>query len=353
MKQGFLAVKRAAVFIGLSVAVLAFYSCSGSVEGNNNPKPDEITDVKILRIDPASVSNRYVDSGILMGSREATITSAVPGTLVRFYAREGDVVKKGDVMALLDPADYKLELRYARAFENGKRKDFERVKNLYAKKAVSKAEYDSADTAYELAKVSLAQAELNLARTKISSKIKGQVVSKERVIGDRVSPGMPLFKVINRELLKLVVYLSEMEVVNLDQEDSVELEVDAYPGRIFKGHIRSVRISAMPASASFPVEIEIKSDGTLKPGMVARVSLRGATFSNLLLAPAEAIVEKMGFSYLFVYENNSVVLRKIEVGRRFGDMLEITGGLNAGDYIVPVHTPALTDGAVVNVINNE
>jgi len=164
---------------------------------------------------------------------------------------------------------------------------------------------------------------------------------------------MTLFKVINTELLKLLVYLSEIEVVRLNQEDSVEIKVDAYPDRVFKGKIRSVRISALPASASFPVEIEIKSNGTLKPGMVARVSLRGRTFSNLLLAPAEAIVEKMGFSYLFIYENASVVLRKIEVGRRFGGMLEITGGLKAGDYIVPVHTLALADGVPVNVINGE
>ena len=157
-------------------------------------------------------------------------------------------------------------------------------------------------------------------------------------------------RIVNSDLLKLVVSLSEKEVVHLNQEDDVIAFVDAYPGEPFVGRLRSVRISPTPGVASFPVEIELKNYGKLKPGMVARVKLRGQTHSGLLLVPTESIIERVGFNYVFIYEKGRAYLREVEQGRRFSGLTEIKKGLKPGDYIVPVYSSDLTDGAPVNVV---
>ena len=317
---------------------------------NEEPATREPINVRLMRVAPQTVNESYVDSGILAGHEEAVVTSSVMGEIIDIVVDEGDIVKKGSVMALIDPADFKLALQKAKTLEQSKRKALNRAIDLWDKKAISRAQYDDAETNFQLAQTSLQEAKLNLSRTTIRSPISGQVARKDRVLGDRVSPGTPFFRIVNSDLLKLVVSLSEKEVVHLNQEDEVMVYVDAYPGEPFAGRLRSVRISPTPEAASFPVEIELKNYGKLKPGMVARVKLRGKQHVDLLLVPTESIIERIGFNYVFVYEKGNASLREVEPGRRFGDLTEIVKGLKPGDYIVPIYSSDLVDGSPINVL---
>lgn len=334
----------------LFAALLPLSACNGPGNENSKPSPQEAITVRLLRITPQNVSETYVDSGILAGKEEAVVTSAVTGEIVEIRVEEGAMVEKGGILAVIDPADYRLALQKAKAVEQAKRRALNRAKDLFARKAISKSLFDDAETDYKLAQTSLQEAKLSLSRTKIRSPISGQVTRKDILLGDRVNPGTPFFRVVNTDLLKLTISLSEKEVVHLKQEEEVILYVDAYPGEPFAGRVRSVRISPEPTAASFPVEIEVQNFDKLKPGMIARVRLRGQTYRDLLLVPTESIIERIGFYYMFVYEKGHAFLREVEPGRRFGDLTEIVKGLKPGDYIVPVYSSSLTDGSPVNVI---
>lgn len=333
----------------LLAAGISLSACNKHGAENKRVAPEPIN-VRLMKIIPQTVNDSYVDSGILEGYKEAIVTSSVIGEIVGIAVEEGDIVEKGGIMAVIDPADYKLALQKAMVLEQSKLKALNRAKDLWGKKAISRSAYDDAETAFRLARTSLEEAKLNLARTKIRSPISGQVARKDRVLGDRVSPGTPFFRIVNGDLLKLTVSLSGKEVVHLNQDDDVTVFVDAYPGEPFIGRLRSVRISPTPDAASFPVEIELKNYGKLKPGMVARVKLRGQAHSDILLVPTESIIERIGFNYVFVYEKRMAHLREVEPGRRFGDLTEIVKGLKPGDYIVPVYSSDLIDGSPVNVI---
>ena len=335
--------------VWLLAAVISISACNKNDTQNSLPPPEPIN-VRLMRIVPQTVNDSYVDSGILEGHEEAVVTSAVIGEIVKIVVEEGDLVEKGGVMAIIDPADYKLALKKAKTLEQSKRKALMRAKDLWGKKAIALSRYDDAQTDFKLAQTSLEEAKLNLARTTIRSPISGQVARRDRVLGDRVNPGTSFFRIVNSDLLKLVVSLSEKEVVHLNQEDEVTVFVDAYPGEPFIGRLRSVRISPVPNTASFPVEIELENQGKLRPGMVARVKLRGKAYTDMLLVPTESIFERIGFHYVFVYEKGKAYLREVEQGQRFGDLTEIVKGLKPGDYIVPVYSSNLTDGSPINVI---
>ena len=332
---------------------MIFLSACNKDVSNEERTTQEPINVRLMRVVPQTVNESYVDSGILAGHEEAVVTSSVMGEIVDIAVKEGDIVEKGDVMATIDTADFKLALQKARTLEQSKRKALNRAKDLMGKNAISRSQYDDAESDFQLAQTSLEEAKLNLARTKIRSPLSGQVARKDRVLGDRVSPGTPFFRIVNSDLLKLVVSLSEKEVVHLNQEDEVILFVDAYPGEPFAGRVRSVRISPTPEAASFPVEIELENYGKLRPGMVARVKLRGKAHSDILLVPTESIIERIGFNYVFLYDKGHAWLREVEPGRRFGDLTEIVKGLKPGDYIVPIYSSDLTDGSPVNVIGRK
>lgn len=336
----------------VALAILPLASCS-ELEAKKSPKPPEPVNVRLLQIEPQTISESYLASGVLEGSQEALVTSAITGEIKKLVVTEGDHVRAGDLMAVIDSSDYKLALSKASAVEEEKRKMLERIENLFDSKAVSYSDLDSAVASYKLAAIALEEARLNLSRTKITTPIGGQVTVKEKILGDRVSAGSPIFKVVNTKKLKLTIALSEKEIVNLKKTDDAEFFVDSFPGRSFIGKILYIRISPTKGVASFPVDIELENPGGLKPGMIARVKLKGKTFKNLLLVPAEAIVERMGLYYLFIYEEGHAFLRPIKQGRRFGGLSEITKGLNAGDRIIPIHASRLTDGMPVNVIKEE
>ncbi len=339
------------VAIAVILALFISASCTGKGEAQKSAKKVAAVNVRVLRVEYREIVNSYRVSGILQGVDEALVTSAISGRISILHLREGDRVAAEKVVARIDPADYRLALKKAEVVLDGKKKNFERINELYTKKAVPKAQYDVAETELKLADASLEEARLNLARTKIKSPISGETVRKYRILGDRVVPGTPLYKIVDTSMLKLVVAISEREVVHLKTNDAVKLFIDAYPKEAFEGSIRSVRFSDKPGVASFPVEIALKGHGKLKPGMVARVALHGEVFSGLMLVPTEALIERMGLYHLFVYADGHARLRQVEVGRKFGELSEIIKGLSPGEYIIPLQQSSLIDGAPVNVID--
>lgn len=334
-------------FILLPVFFLS--SCVEKTEAGKK-ETEEPANVEVLLVEPRTVTKNYTASAILEGNEEAIVTSAISGEIRKFYVREGAYVKSGERMALIDPADYALELKIAEALAKGRRQTYKRVASLLGKKAVSDAEFDLAETELKLAEAGLEKARLNLERTIIKSPIAGQVTLRQELIGKRVMPGDILFRVVNIDRMKMTIALSEKEVVHLYQDEDVKVLVDAWPGERFPGRIRSVRVSPDAATASFPVEIELERDRRLKPGMVARVTLKGEVFRDLLLVPTEAVFERIGSYYLFVYKDGYARLREVERGRRFGELIEIKSGIKTGDEIIPVYGPRLKEGTPVNPV---
>jgi len=336
----------ALIFFAISGVLL---SCSAKGEVSIDEKREAIH-VELFKVVPRTISKKYTVSALLEGSEEAIVASSIAGVVKEFYVREGDHVKRGEKMLLIDPEDYLLETKRARAVAKAKRNSYKREKKLKAKGAVSGAVLEAVQTEMEIADVALSQAELALKRTVVKSPIKGEVVTRDILLGSRVMPGSRLFKVVDTDKVKMNVALSEKEVIHLHTDDELAVEIDAWPGVVFVGKIISVRISPDAETASFPVEIILKSDDKLKPGMVARTSLKGEIFENLILVPAEAIMEKGGEDFIFIFSDGAAKLRKIERGKRFGDFIEVTGGLGAGEEIIPVFGPELVDGSPVEVV---
>jgi HlyD family secretion protein len=249
------------------------------------------------RTDPVTrgdVQQSVTATGTVNPVTTVQVGTQVSGTIKVLYADFNSRVKKGQIIALIDPTFYETQLAQAQANTDradAAMRDAERIlnqnKTLYARNLVAKNDYDAAVTGYDSAKAQMAQAKAalqtaatNLSYTKIYSPVDGIVISRNVDVGQTVAASFqtPTLFTIAQDLTKMQIDTnvaeSDIGAVKVDQE--VEFTVDAYPDTTFKGKVWQKRQAPITVQnvVTYDVVIQVNnSDFQLMPGMTANVSI--------------------------------------------------------------------------------
>jgi RND family efflux transporter MFP subunit len=287
--------------------------------------------------------------------------------------QEGDSVRAGMQLAALRKTDYVQHLNEAQAaFAQAKasrdqaQMDFDRVSKLIEHNAVAGAELDSArsrrdgeSAALTGAKVRVDEAQSALSDTVLRSPLAGVVVKRTIEVGALAAPGTVAFAVADVSTVKAAFGVPDNVLPRIHLGAPQMMTTDAFPGVQFDGRISLIAPAADPRSRVFEVEVTIpNADGRLKPGMVASLSLEGATDQNAAapLVPLAAIVRSphAGQFAVFVVEKSGTELiahaRDVELGEYLGQVIPIKLGLTGGEQIVIQGAGLLADGERVEVI---
>jgi HlyD family secretion protein len=248
------------------------------------------------------------------GSLEAVTTvqvgSQVSGSILALYADFNDRVKKGQIIAQLDPAFLKAQvvqaqadLEKATASANLAKKQYERAQSLFKANLISESDKETALTNYELSQSSVKSSQANLDRLKtnleyatITSPIDGVVISRNVDVGQTVAASLsaPTIFTIAQDLTKMQVNASidEADIGKIAEGADVIFTVDAYPEQSFKGKVKQVRLSPTITQnvVSYDVIIEVGNpDLLLKPGMTANVTIQVDRRDDILKVPTAAL----------------------------------------------------------------
>lgn len=238
------------------------------------------------------------------------VGTQVSGTIKNLYVDFNSRVKRGQIIAQIDPAFFETQLAQARANTDRAQaslRDAERLlnqnKGLFARNLVAKNDYDAAVTTYDTAKAQLAQtqaalqaAETNLNYTKIYSPVDGIVISRSVDVGQTVAASFqtPTLFTIAQDLTKMQINTnvaeSDIGVVKTGQE--VEFTVDAYPETTFRGKVWQKRQAPITVQnvVTYDVVVQVNnSDLRLMPGMTANVSIIVAEKDGVLRIPNAAL----------------------------------------------------------------
>lgn len=295
------------------------------------------------------------------------ITRAMPGTkimgrIARVPAREGNSVRKGQLLAELESADLQAALEQAKAgvamaeaqLENA-RATHERMKDLHARGSVTDKNLEDAIAGFRMAEAGLKQAEANvsaaqvmLSYARIVSPISGQVVERRVEAGDMAAPGMPMFVIEDVSRVKLIVQVPESEIATISEGDVVRVGFDAIEGS-FESQVHRVLPAADRMSRTFDVELRLDNpDGVLKSGMFARARFAQGEREVLALEKS-ALVRRGQLEGVFVVEGEHARLRWLRLGPPLADgRVEVLSGLEGGEVYVPNPPPALVDGSPVS-----
>ncbi len=360
--------KPIGVFLaGVLTMMLAACSTDNGMDSASSPIP-----VKIGKPQPREERETVSVSGTVTSpDAPSNVSFLVSGRVISVGPREGDYVKKGSILASIDPTDYRLALAAAKAQADQARVCYERaedehgrMKMLYDSKSLApndykkfKAAYDSAAHQYEQAVASEKLSRKRLTDTTLCSPVNGFISKRSVEPGQMTAPGAPVFEIVQLDTVEVNVGVPETDIhlVRVGQKAAVTLP--ALPGESFAGSVRVINVSADPGTRTFMTRIALPNPRhTLRIGMVAEAMIRGDRTVKMLTLPIEAIVrdpQNARMVYLYFPAQKRVYARRVETGGLYGREIEIKQGLTEKDSVVLAGQERLRDGALVSATASE
>ena len=352
------------VIIVAGLLMMTLVACSSSKTAEQAVSTP--INVKIGKVHAIEDHEGMVLSGTV-GSPAApsNVSFLASGKVIQVLPREGDYVRKGQLLASIDPTDYQLALTaatkqadMAQIASERAEDEHRRMKMLYDSKSLApndyekyKSVYESARKQYEQATASEKISRKHLTDAELHSPVNGFISKRSIEPGEMASPGRPVFEIVNLDTVEISVGVPETDVHSVRDGQKAAITLPALPGESFEGVVRLVNVSADPGTRTFMTRISIPNPKhTLQIGMVAEARIRGDKVVKMLTAPIEAIVrDPQGATMVYVYypEQKRVYAKRVEIGTPHGRDLEIRSGLTSDEWIVLVGQPQLRDGSVV------
>lgn len=349
-----------------------------------------------LAVETATVSQAYPSqahtllnaTGYVVAQRKAAVASKATGRLEWLGVREGSVVKAGEVLARLESNDVTAQMRQAEAnvrvaqanLEQGEAelKDavraLERSRDLLAKNFVSAAAHDTVIARHDKARAALAghkaavavaqaalrNAQVAVEQTMIRAPFDGVVLTKNANVGDVITPfssatGSQAAVVTMADMTTLEVEadVSEGNLAKVKVGQPVEIQLDALPDQRFRGVVQRMVPTVDRAKATVMVKLRfVDSDPRVLPEMSAKAAFlekempEGERSPRLVLQPA-AVAGEGDAAAVYVLRDGAAVRVAVKTGMKIGELIEVSGGLKAGDKVVLRPPAGLRDGARV------
>ncbi|WP_404299185.1 efflux RND transporter periplasmic adaptor subunit [Alicycliphilus denitrificans] len=284
--------------------------------------------------------------------RETLLSAQVPGAIVALPVKAGDQVKAGQELTRIDArmasqgaAASNAQVAAAQASLHLAGKEYERQKQLFAKRYISQAALDSAEAQWRAtqAQVAALQAQAGVAATQtglhsVKAPYSGVVASVPANLGDMAMPGRPLVALYDPAALRVTAQLTEEQVRQLRAGGGVQVELTDRRLAIAASQVQ-VLPTADPLSHTVPVRVQLPADVRAVPGMFARLWWQGgaADASQRVLVPAQAVVRRAEMTGVYVQgQDGKPRLRQVRLGPPAdakGELVEVLSGLGAGDQV--------------------
>jgi HlyD family secretion protein len=331
------------IYFLIGGAVIIIAALVGLLKSGVIGNKDEGKEVEISKVVASTIVETVSATGKIQPEIEVKISPEVSGEIILLNVKEGQVVKKGDLLVKINPDLYtssynrsvsnlsgtKAGLTQSEASFKEAKANYDRNKTLYDKGVISKSDWDKAIASFEVAKAtrqssyynvqsasaSVNEAKDNLGRTTIYAPADGtisvlNVELGERVLGTQQMAGTELLRVANLNNMEVEVDVNENDIVKIKIGDEANVEVDAYLKKKFKGVVTSISNSASTALTSdqvtnFKVKVRILKESyqdllegkptsysPFRPGMTATVDIITTTKTNVLAVPISSVVVK-------------------------------------------------------------
>jgi RND family efflux transporter MFP subunit len=358
--------------------------------------------VKTARVEETPFGEAVTANGTLAAYDQTTASVKVPGRLRSITVDLGSVVRRGQVIAQVEPQDYNLRVqqaeaalaqararlglspdgrddnvdpeqtgtvRQARAVLDEARVNRDRSSRLVEQGVVARSDFDAADASYKVAlsryqdaieeirnrQAVMAQrrSELSLARqqladTSVYAPLDGIVQEKRASVGEYLAAGAPVVNIVKMDPLRLRAEVPEREATNVRSGQNVRVTIDG-DTNVYVGQIMRLSPVIAQQSRMLLVEADVRNNGKLRPGAFAHAEIVTNDAQMVATVPSKAIVTFAGIEKVIVVQNGKALEKPVTTGRRNGEWTEIVSGVNVGDQVV-VDPGNLQSGQAVEVV---
>jgi membrane fusion protein (multidrug efflux system) len=329
-------------------------ACSGAPAGTAAKDAAPAIPVEVAKVTRGEMLARYTGTATLEAEADAEVIARAGGEVERVLVEEGDRVREGQVLAVLDGRQLRLEAAQARAQFAKAERDYRRQLELHQKGLVSAGAFEGLKFDFENLRAAYDLAELQLSYTEIRAPFAGLVATRHIKVGQNVAQGAKTFRITDPTPLKASVFVPERELARLAPGQLAVAQIDALGGRTFPARVTLVSPAIDPATATFKVTLQFADEaGVLKPGMFARVGIVFERKPAALQVPRVALIEADGAASVFVVQDGKAQQRAVTTGLADGGQIELTQGVTAGDDVVVVGQNGLKSGNAVRVVSLE
>lgn len=354
-------------FLFFLASTLSACGKSTAENGDNASKSNKSTQRATLitshEVGTKVVEKTAVSFGEITSTNAPLVSAEVSGSIITINKDIGETVKKGEILATVDPEIAQLNYRSAQAnLDRAKTMvdNQERIKNrstqLLEKGFISQARYDDINDQLTMARQQLAQAkaqketaEEQLSRTRIKAPIDGNVIERMVSVGDFVAPGKPLFKLSTSGKLQVVLLFPETLAPMFKTGQLVRLSTESNLNTKIEGEVTDIISMIDSSNRSVKLVVAVDNPGTWKPGASVTGEVVLDTKPNALVVPLQSVVLRPAGNVVYVIDNNMAQQRVVEVGQRSNGMLEVLSGLKLGELVANDGAGFLADGAPVQI----
>jgi RND family efflux transporter MFP subunit len=358
--------------------------------------------VKTARVEETPFGETVTANGTLAAFDQSTAGVKVAGRLSSISVDLGSVVRRGQMIAQIEPNDYKLRVqqseaalsqararlglspdgtddkvspeqtgtvRQAKAQLDEARLNRERAVRLVEQGVVARADFDAADAAFKVAqsryqdaieeirnrqallaqrRSELALARQQLADTAVYAPIDGIVQEKRASVGEYLAAGAPVVDIVRMNPLRLRAEVPERDAGTVRFGQNVRVSI-AGDGKVYLGQIKRLSPVITQQNRMLMVEADVQNDGNLRPGSFAKAEIVTNDAKMAVTVPNNAIVTFAGIEKVIVVQNGKALEKPITTGRRSGDWTEILAGVNVGDQVI-IDPGNLQSGMAVEVV---
>jgi multidrug efflux system membrane fusion protein len=310
--------------------------------------------VRVTGLIAESVSIPVHTTGTLVASEELKLSFKTGGIVGKIFVREGDRVRKGDILASLDLLEINANAEQAKIVYDKAVRDFIRAENLLKEGATTLEKKQNAETAMNMAKNSLEIARFNLQHSKIEAPDNGIVMKQFVKKNELVSSGYPVFLFgTSGKYWKVKAGLSDRDMIKINPGDSAVVGFDAWPGVKFSAMVDQVGEMSNPYTGTYEAELIVTDAGyRLASGFVASADIYPSVKKSFTMVPVGSIIEADGLRGYVYIVNSEMKARKIlvEITVISGNRAAVTGIPEEVTEVVSEGAAYLRDGAEVEII---
>ncbi len=310
-------------------------------------KPRAAVPVEVVTVTEATLEQRLNAVGTLVSEESVMLRPEIAGRIREVPFVEGQAVKRGDVLLRLDDSIARAELQQAQANFGLAESKFKRADELQREGFISRQGRDEASNTLQVERANVALARARLDKTVLRAPFDGEIGLRTVSVGDYVTVGQDLVTLQAARQLKVDFRIPELYLAQIAPGQRLDVGVDALPGRTWPARVTAISpLVDVSGRALVMRAIVDNADGTLRPGMFARVNLL-LSETPALLVPETALAPRDNRQYVYRVRDGVVSEVAVRIGQRRGGQVEIVEGLNDGDQIVTAGLQKIQDGTRV------
>ena len=344
---------RNLIFLLLAMVVLV--ACNSIANNNKATLKSEAIPVKITTINVDTGSTYVQASGLLSTEDEARLSFKISGIIEKLYVKEGQFVKKGQLLATLKSAEIEAQVSQVQLGLEKAQRDYQRASNLYKDSVATLEQMQNAKTGVEIAQKNLQQVAFNQQYSKIYAISDGFIVKQLLHEGELANSGnavlyMSSISASSKWILKIGV--SDREWAVIEKGNSAHVTVDAFPGKQFKALVSKKALAADAVSGSFEIELQVAfSNDQPAIGMFGNASVIPSKKRIGFSIPYDALLEANGKNgFVFVTDDKKTVKRvPVTIADIDNRQVYVAAGLKGHQFVVISGSAYLDDQSTIVV----